>query len=172
MAVGDIPEDVVDAIRLGQLTALAKPDGGVKGIVVGDIVRRLVARTMVKQVAKKADKATAPFHCALSIKSRMRVRRTQGAGTHRPRRQRQGVRCDLQERNVRRPLEDGRRRSDPPVCAVVCGKMRWGNFKKSRREREGSRANPSCQCCSLWKSTQPWRPSGGAFQRRKVARSP
>ena len=42
LAVGDIPEEVVDGIRLGRLTALAKSDGGVRGIVVGDIVRRLV----------------------------------------------------------------------------------------------------------------------------------
>ena len=38
----------------------AKPDGGVRGIVVGDSVRRLVAGTTAKQVAKKAEKATAP----------------------------------------------------------------------------------------------------------------
>ena len=43
------------------MTALRKPDGGVRGIVVGDIVRRLVARTIAKQVSKQAEKATAPF---------------------------------------------------------------------------------------------------------------
>ena len=35
----------VPAVRLGRLTALQNPDGGVRGIVAGDIVRRLVART-------------------------------------------------------------------------------------------------------------------------------
>ena len=55
--------------RWSRLTALAKPDGGVRGIVVGDIVRRLVATTMAKQVAKKAEKATAPFQCALSTRA-------------------------------------------------------------------------------------------------------
>ena len=69
LAVGDIPEEVVDGIRLGRLRALAKPDGGVRRIVVGDIVRRLVARTMAKQIEKKAEKATAPFQCALSTKA-------------------------------------------------------------------------------------------------------
>ena len=48
---------------------LAKPGGGVREIVVGDIFRRLVARTMVKQVAKKAEKATAPFQHVLSTKA-------------------------------------------------------------------------------------------------------
>ena len=61
LAVGDIPEEVVDGIRLGRLTAVAKPDGGVRGIVVGDIFRRLVAGTVAKQVAKMAEKAAAPL---------------------------------------------------------------------------------------------------------------
>ena len=45
LAVGDVPDEVIDGIRVGRLTALAKPDGGVRGIVVGDIIRRLVAPT-------------------------------------------------------------------------------------------------------------------------------
>ena len=61
--------DVIEGLRVGRLTALQKPDGGVRGIVVGDIVRRLVARTMAKQVAKQAEKATAPFQYALSTKA-------------------------------------------------------------------------------------------------------
>ena len=69
LAVGDIREEVVGGIRLVRLMAPAKPDGGVREIVVGDIVRRLVAKTLSKQVAKKAEKATAPFQCALSTKA-------------------------------------------------------------------------------------------------------
>ena len=68
LACGDVPEEVIDGIRLWRLTALNKP-GGVREIVVGDIIRRLVARTMAKQVAKKAEKATAPFQYALSTKA-------------------------------------------------------------------------------------------------------
>ena len=41
-----VPDGVVDVVRLRRLTALTKPDGGVRGIVAGDVVRRLVARTM------------------------------------------------------------------------------------------------------------------------------
>ena len=69
LAQGIIPGDVKDGMRLGRLTALRKPDGGVRGIVVGDIMRRLVARTMAKQVAKKAEEATAPFQYALTTKA-------------------------------------------------------------------------------------------------------
>ena len=38
-------------------------------IVVGDIVRRMVARTMAKQVAKKVEAATSPVQYALSTKA-------------------------------------------------------------------------------------------------------
>ena len=36
LAVGDVPHEIMKAIRLGRMTALRKPDGGVRGIVVGD----------------------------------------------------------------------------------------------------------------------------------------
>ena len=38
-----VPDEVVDVVRLERLTALQKPSGGVRGIVAGDIIRRLVA---------------------------------------------------------------------------------------------------------------------------------
>ena len=69
LATGNIPTEVLEGFRLGRLTALRKPDGGVRGIVVGDIVRRLVARSMAKQIAKKVEQATSPFQYALSAKA-------------------------------------------------------------------------------------------------------
>ena len=51
------------------VSALSKTDGGVRGIVVGDIIRRLVARTMSKQIAKKVEETTAPFQYALTSKA-------------------------------------------------------------------------------------------------------
>ena len=69
LSVGRVPDAILQAIRLGRLTALQKPDGGVRGIVVGDIIRRLVARTMAKQIAKKVEAATAPFQYALKTKA-------------------------------------------------------------------------------------------------------
>ena len=39
MAQEVIPDEAIAGIGLGQLTALTKPDGGVRGIVVGDIMR-------------------------------------------------------------------------------------------------------------------------------------
>ena len=69
LATGNVLAPILEGIRLGRMTALKKPDGGVRGIVVGDIVRRLVARTMVKQVSKQVEAATAPFQYALSTKA-------------------------------------------------------------------------------------------------------
>ena len=50
-------------------TALKKPNGGIRGIVVGDILKRLVARTMAKQMAARVEAATAPFQYALTTKA-------------------------------------------------------------------------------------------------------
>ena len=69
LAIGNVPAPILEGIRLGRMTALKKPDGGVRGIVVGDIIRRFVARTMAKQVSKQVEAATAPFQYALSTKA-------------------------------------------------------------------------------------------------------
>ena len=69
LTVGNVPDEIIEAIRLGRLTALSKPDGGVRVIVVGDILRRLVARTIAKQIAKKVEAAAAPFQDALSTEA-------------------------------------------------------------------------------------------------------
>ena len=42
----------VELLRSGQWTALSKPDGEVRGIVAGDVVRRLVGRTIAQQLSK------------------------------------------------------------------------------------------------------------------------
>ena len=69
MARGMLPQPIVEAIRLGRMTALRKNDGGVRGIVTGDVVRRLVARTMAQQMGKTVESATAPFQYALSTRA-------------------------------------------------------------------------------------------------------
>ena len=44
-ARGNAHPEVVDALRMGHMTALRKEDGGVSGIVVGDIFRTVVEGT-------------------------------------------------------------------------------------------------------------------------------
>ena len=69
LAQNKVPEEVMDAIRCGRLTALRKPDGGVLGIVVGDVFRRVVARTIAKQIVDKVEEATSPHQYALKTKA-------------------------------------------------------------------------------------------------------
>ena len=69
LAVGDVPAEIVDALRLGGLTALAKGEGRVRGIVAGDTFRRGVARTLAQQHAEDFEDACMPFQYALSTKA-------------------------------------------------------------------------------------------------------
>ena len=52
-----------------RLTALAKPDGGVRRIATGSSVRRLVERTLAKQFTKVFEAECAPSQYALSTRS-------------------------------------------------------------------------------------------------------
>ena len=68
-ARGEIPGDVLHAMRMGRMTALQKASGGVRGIVAGDMVRRLVAKTIAQQIRAPVEVATAPFQYALSTRA-------------------------------------------------------------------------------------------------------
>ena len=69
MARGQVPEAVINIIRIGRLTALFKPDGEVRGIVAGDVVRRLVARTMSQQLSLAVERATSPYQYAMTTRA-------------------------------------------------------------------------------------------------------
>ena len=51
LALSDVPEVIATALRLGRMVALRKPNGRVRGLVMGDTFRRLVARTLAQQFA-------------------------------------------------------------------------------------------------------------------------
>ena len=61
-----IPKSQWNWWRSGRFTALSKPDGGVRGIVAGDMIRRLVGRTMAQQLSKAVETATSPHQDALN----------------------------------------------------------------------------------------------------------
>ena len=65
VARGCVPPMALQVLRMGRLTALKKPQGGVRGIVVSDVFRRVTARTIAKQCAVAEEKATAPSQHAL-----------------------------------------------------------------------------------------------------------
>ena len=69
LARAAIPEEILDVIRLGRLTALTKPSGGIRGIVCEDIVRRLVARTIAQQLSPAVERAIYPFQYALTTRA-------------------------------------------------------------------------------------------------------
>ena len=69
LARGQAPVAAVEGVSMGRITALKKPDGGIRGIVIGDILRRLVARTMAKQMAARVEAATAICQYALTTKA-------------------------------------------------------------------------------------------------------
>ena len=71
------------AVRLGRMTALQKPDGGVRGIIVGDYFRRLVSRTLAKAICAEGRGRYIAFPARTENPSRVRVCRPHGAGIHR-----------------------------------------------------------------------------------------
>ena len=79
----DVPPSINEAIRMGRMgrtTALRKTIGGVRGIVVGDVVRRLVARTVAPQMGPSVEAATAPFQYASLHACWQRVHRSRDPG--------------------------------------------------------------------------------------------
>ena len=65
-ARADLPPGIIDALALSRLTALRKPEGGVRGIASGDVFRRLVSRALARALAGVFDEATRPYQFALS----------------------------------------------------------------------------------------------------------
>ena len=66
---GSAPDVFWDAFRMGRVTALTKPDSGVRGIVVGDVFRRLIARTIAQESGETVQSATAPYQYALKTRA-------------------------------------------------------------------------------------------------------
>ncbi|CAE7269436.1 unnamed protein product, partial [Symbiodinium pilosum] len=58
LASAEVSPDIARGISAARLTALSKPDGGVRGIATGDGLRRLVSRTLAKGWAAIFDQAT------------------------------------------------------------------------------------------------------------------
>ena len=69
LAQARVPPTIAAAIALGRLVALQKPNGRVRGIVVGDTLRRLVSRCMAQQYASTFQAACQPHQYALSTRA-------------------------------------------------------------------------------------------------------
>ena len=64
-----VPPPVVAAIRAGRIVALRKPNGRVRALVVGDVFRRLVGRTLAQEYASELQAACMPFQYGLSTRA-------------------------------------------------------------------------------------------------------
>ena len=69
LPVSRLPGEIAEDLMGARLTALAKPDGGVRGIATGSSMLRLVARTLAKPFAREFEKECAPFQYALSTRA-------------------------------------------------------------------------------------------------------
>eukprot|EP00439_Symbiodinium_sp_Y106_P016235 s10655_g2.t1 len=69
LARAQLPATLAQALGLGRLIAIRKTAGGVRGIVVGDYLRRLVARTLAQHFAPSFDVATRPHQYALATRA-------------------------------------------------------------------------------------------------------
>ena len=65
LAQARVPREIAQALMGARLTALIKPDGGVRRIATGCSWRRLVAKMMAKQFVKVFEAECSPFltHC-------------------------------------------------------------------------------------------------------------
>ena len=69
LARADVPPPVVAAIQAGRIVALRKPNGRVRALVVGDVFRRLVGRTLAQEYASELQAACMPFQYGLSTRA-------------------------------------------------------------------------------------------------------
>ena len=109
-ARGQVPEEVLSAVRLGKMTAVQKPDGGVRGIVVGDVFRRLA---LAKQFAKQAQGSNTSFPARSLHPCKHGMCCTRCAGAHQTRskcnnlvhRWRWGLRFNFEKGDVSWPMD-------------------------------------------------------------------
>jgi len=64
-----VPSEIAQGLALARLTALRKPNGGVRGIATGDILRRLVSKALARQFADRFTAATAPYQFGLQTRA-------------------------------------------------------------------------------------------------------
>ena len=65
----EVPADVVQATRLGRMTALKKENGRIIGIVASSALRRLVCKAIARQYAHNFMEEIAPFQYVLQTKA-------------------------------------------------------------------------------------------------------
>ena len=68
LAQADVPSVILDGLRVGRLVALRKPNGRVRALVVGDVLRRLLGRALAQHFAPHFQSACLPHQFGLSTR--------------------------------------------------------------------------------------------------------
>ena len=66
LARAQVPDDVLAAVRVGKVVALQEPNGRVRALVVGNVLRHLVGRVLAQQFGPQLQEACLPFQFGLS----------------------------------------------------------------------------------------------------------
>ena len=69
LANAEVPPAVVDGIRVARLVVLRKPNGRVRALAVGDVLRRLVGRVLAQHFAPHFQQACMPHQYGLSTRT-------------------------------------------------------------------------------------------------------
>lgn len=67
--LAEVPPSIIPCLGLGRVVALQKPNGRVRGIIIGDVLRRLVSRTLAQTYAAAIHTACSPHQFALSTRA-------------------------------------------------------------------------------------------------------
>ena len=169
LARGRVQPSIADALRLGRTTALQKPNGGVRGIVAGDILRRLVARTVAQQMGKVVEAATRPHQYAMFTRAgseciarviqvltesdpRSTVLSIDGVGAY----DSISRKAMLEASSA---CQEGRKScllsaSSKAGLPSICGKTMKGLSTESLKEKGVNKGMPSCPCSSPLDNTR------------------
>lgn len=69
LARADVPPSIIPCLGLGRMVALQKPNGRARGIIIGDVLRRLISRSLAQTYAEAIHTACSPHQFALSTRA-------------------------------------------------------------------------------------------------------
>ena len=177
-ASASVAEKIRKAFISASMTALQKPDGGVRGIATGTSFRRLVARTLARQFGKRSKQLAPPSNLLCHREPAQIASDTQSGQSHT---RTPCARCCpsmalvLTTMCTEAPCCKGCFRSSElhmPTPRVTFGKMRLGCNTASSKRKGANKATLWCHCCSVWRSmTYCNRPRGSSEQMRTFSLS-
>ena len=169
LAQADIPAQVLDALRVGRVIALRKPNGRVRALVIGDVLRRLVGRVLAQALAQQIQDACMPFQYGLSTRAGTEaVARVLRAATEvNPRTtvlsvdavgaydhvSRGAMLSAVLERPALQPLLPYVRQFYATVSIHIFGRTPTAASTTLPKAKEGNRATHLCQHSTRWHST-------------------